>query len=196
MNFQELAVSMIKCEQTVGQSVYQHGVSVNQHFEELIYNLDSFSFENWKIPNWINEYKDKLLSNIHDKDIISMYLLYHDCGKSWCLTFDDQGNRHFPNHTNVSKQKFLEAGGDPIVANLIGWDMCIHILNSTEIQQKLESEWTIKDACTLLLASLSEIHSNSKMFGGTESQSFKIKYKQIERRGKQICKYYFDNKDN
>jgi hypothetical protein len=191
MNFQELAVSMIKCEQTVGQSVYQHGVSVNQHFEELICNLDSFSFENWKIPNWIKEYKDKLLSNIYDKDIISKYTIYHDCGKSWCLTLDENGKQHFPNHAEISKQKFLEAGGDSIVANLIGWDMCIHQDSSIEIQDKLENEWSIKDACTLLLASLAEIHSNAKMFGGIESNSFKIKYKQIERRGKQICKYYF-----
>jgi hypothetical protein len=44
-------------------------------------------------------------------------------------------------------------------------------------------------AVTLLLAGLAEIHANAEMFNGFDSPSFKIKYKQIDRRGRAICKF-------
>jgi hypothetical protein len=43
-------------------------------------------------------------------------------------------------------------------------------------------------AISLLITGLAEIHANAEMFGGIESTSFKMKYKQINRRGKQIIK--------
>lgn len=48
-------------------------------------------------------------------------------------------------------------------------------------------------AITLLITGLSEIHSNAKMFGGTDSTSFKIKLKSITQRGKQIFKIKNEN---
>jgi hypothetical protein len=39
-----------------------------------------------------------------------------------------------------------------------------------------------------LLTSLCELHSNASMFGGIESTSFKIKYKQLDKRGNQVLK--------
>ena len=67
----------------------------------------------------------------------------------------------------------------------------IHTATAEEIDKKLEEDWTEQDACTLLLAALAEIHSNAKMFGGIDSTSFKMKWKQLDRRGKQICKKLF-----
>ena len=194
MNFKDLIVSMIKCEQTAGQSVYQHGLSVYNYFEDLMYSLDNDLLNDWKIPEFLQIYKNEILSNLYSKEIINRYTLFHDCGKPYCRIIDDEGKVHFPNHAEVSKQKFLEADGEPIVANLIGWDMCIHTESSIEIQKRLENDWTIKDACVLLLISLCELHSNARLFNGTESTSFKIKFKQIEKRGKQICKFYFGDK--
>ena len=40
----------------------------------------------------------------------------------------------------------------------------------------------------LLFAALSEIHSNASMFGGIESTSFKMKWKQLNKRGNAIIK--------
>jgi len=188
--FQDLAVAMIKCEQTQGQSVYQHGVSVNEHFEELIYNLDSLPLYGWRIPDWVNQYKNKLLVNLYDRDIITKYTIYHDCGKPFCREVDENGKQHFPNHAEISKKIFLEADGCEIAAKLIGWDMVIHTSTSDEISNYCKV-WSVKDACTLLLTSLAELHSNAKLFGGIESVSFKSKWKNLDRRGKQICKIYF-----
>lgn len=207
ITFQDLAVSMIKCEQAQGQSVYQHGVSVYQYLEDLVYNLenenDIYPFHNsksnWKLPDWIFQYKTEILSNLHEEEIISKYLHYHDVGKPYCREVDSEGKVHFPNHAEVSKKLFLEAGGCEVAANLIGWDMKIHACSSVEIDEMCKI-WTVEDACTLLLASLAELHSNARMFsdGHTnvlESTSFKIKYKQLDRRGKQICKHYFGEKN-
>lgn len=208
ITFQDLAVSMIKCEQTKGQSVYQHGVSVYQYLEDLVYNLENEneiypfhnSKNNWKLPNWIFQYKNGILSNLHDEEVISKYCLFHDCGKSFCREIDSEGKVHFPNHAEVSKRVFLEAGGCEIPAKLIGWDMDCHQLNSIEIAERCNKDWTVKDACTLLLVSFSELHSNARMFSDghiniLESTSFKIKYKQLDKRGKQICKHYFGEKN-
>lgn len=53
-----------------------------------------------------------------------------------------------------------------------------------------------RDLCSLLLTALAEIHANAEMFGGIESQSFKSKYKQLDRRGNKLCKKLFSRPDN
>ena len=174
---------MKACEQTKGQSVYQHGQSVYAYFCDL---RESQKFD-WRLPSWFNL---KLFENIHDEDIVKDYLIFHDIGKPFCREIDSEGKVHFPNHAETSKRVFLEDGGSPIAANLIGWDMVLHSCSAEEIKSYC-SQWTIKDAYTLLLASLSEIHSNSRLFGGIESISFKSKWKNLERRGKQVCKHFF-----
>jgi len=194
LSYQDLAVAMLKCEQTQGQSVYQHGLSVSQHYRELI--EENLNPSGWRIPSFFSEYKDHILANLHPIEVASTYLLYHDCGKPFCREVDENGKVHFPNHAEVSKKVFLEASGDSLVADLIGYDMILHTASSEEIQKLCETEWTAKTACTLLLAALSEIHSNAKMFGGIDSTSFKCKWKTIERRGKQICKHFFKENDN
>ena len=48
-----------------------------------------------------------------------------------------------------------------------------------------------QEAPTLLLTGLAEIHANAGMFGGVASVSFKIKWKQLDRRGQAICRRLF-----
>ena len=181
-----LAIAMLKCEQTKGQTVYQHGITVKEHLEELVYSDPS-----WKLPSWYHDYRNQLISNLYHRDVWSAYTVYHDCGKPFSKVIDADGKVHFPNHAEVSKNLFLEAGGNPVAAKLIGWDMCVHTCSSDEIDQLCREEWTVKDASTLLLTALAEIHSNAKLFGSCESISFKSKFKTIERRGRQICKFFF-----
>jgi hypothetical protein len=186
MNIEQLAIAMLQCEQTKNQTVFQHGISVFNYFTNLVEN----ETDNWKIPLWFEENKKELLDNIYDLETISLYTRFHDCGKPFCREVDSDGKVHFPNHAEISKKMFFEATSNTIVSNLIGWDMCLHQDSSIEIQKKLENVWSKKDAYTLLLVSLCEIHSNASMFGGIDSISFKSKWKKIDQRGKQIIKYY------
>lgn len=61
-------------------------------------------------------------------------------------------------------------------------DMDIHLLKADGVP-----EFTARpQAAALLLTGLAEVHANAAMFGGIESTSFKIKWKQIDKRGRQI----------
>jgi len=62
--------------------------------------------------------------------------------------------------------------------------MEIHTIKAKELSFFIKN----KEAISLLITGLSEIHANAEMFGGIESINFKIKYKQIDSRGKQIIK--------
>ena len=61
-------------------------------------------------------------------------------------------------------------------------DMDIHLLKAVGVEEFASRP----EAATLLLTGLAEVHSNAAMFGGISSTSFKIKWKQIDRRGKAI----------
>ena len=98
-------------------------------------------------------------------------------------TYD--GIAHFPNHADKSHDIYMnKLSGIEQVGKLIAMDMDIHKLKSIDVDEFAKR----KEAASLLLSGLAEIHSNANMFGGLESTSFKIKWKQIDRRGKAICK--------
>lgn len=179
---------MQNCNQTETQSVYQHGISVKEHIFDLILYLETGKIsDGWRLPSWIIEYKSQLLLNILPLDIIEEYTIFHDAGKPYCLFIDESGKKHFPNHAEVSYYKYLEVGGSKEVANLIRMDMMIHTMKAADIEEFIKHP----EAITLLLVGLSEVHSNSKLFGGIESDSFKIKWKQINKRGQAICSKFF-----
>lgn len=186
---------MQKCEQTSGQSVLDHGLSVLRFYEDLT-TIRSF---NWKLPIWLIESLDKIKQCVFSEEIVEEYLIFHDCGKPFCKEERD-GKIHFPNHAEVSANVYLDEGHKYFdlvsiedihtVADLIRDDMCLHTMNSAEIKYKC-SQWSKEHAATLLLAAFAELHSNAEMFGGIESTSFKIKYKHLDRRGKQMCRFYY-----
>ena len=43
----------------------------------------------------------------------------HDCGKPYCITIDEAGRRHFPDHANVSANTFAQISDNKIVKDLI-----------------------------------------------------------------------------
>lgn len=175
---------MSECEQTKGQSVLEHGTSVKSYLFDLINHLRSnteFHYE-WKLPDWILENKDLLLSSLPDNDTLELYTIYHDCGKPFCLEIDSEGKKHFPNHAKVSYQYFNQLFNNSVAAELILHDMDIHLLKSDGVVEFCQNPY----ALTLLLTGLAELHSNAKMFDGLDSTSFKIKWKTINQRGKQI----------
>lgn len=179
----ELMQQMQECEQTKGLSILDHGLSVHQEYLKLVEDLESNSDE--LIPI-LKENREFFLNEIskYSKESIYLYQVFHDCGKGKCLEIDENGKRHFPNHAEVSSNLFYELTNNSLVSDLILHDMDFHLSKSEDIEEikKLEY-WPI-----LLLTSFSEVESNSKMFGGKESDSYKIKIKKLVQRTKQILK--------
>lgn len=185
---------MLLCEQTQGQTVYQHGQSVHLHYLELVDYLKGHKMavpSNWRLPDWLDEHKELFLKNLYDPKIVQEYCLFHDCGKPFCRIVDEQGKVHFPNHAAVSERIWVSVGGCHIVGKLIGQDMLIHTGSAQEIAKLCEANLPPCHILTLLLVSLAEVHSNSKLFGGLESVSFKSKWHKIDQRGRQICRSLF-----
>ena len=182
LTYEKVIFDMNDTPQTDTQSVLDHGISVNKYFNDL---TSSNPILEWKLPTWFTENKDYILSNIHSKDIVKEYQIMHDCGKPYCMTIGEDGKRHFPNHAQVSFDTFSKISDNKIVADLILKDMVFHTIKSDEVEDFIRNN-SIETVLTLLVTSLCELHSNAAMFGGIESTSFKIKYKQLDKRGKQV----------
>lgn len=175
---------MKACEQTRSQSTFQHGLSVKEYTFDLINHLrygDQLKYS-WILPEWLIDNKELILNSLPDDKTLKLYTVFHDCGKWKCLHIDSEGRRHFPNHAEVSYQIFSQVFSNPVAAQLVRHDMDIHLLKSDGVSDFCQNTY----ALTLLLTGLSELHSNAQMFGGLDSTSFKIKFKSINQRGKQI----------
>jgi hypothetical protein len=176
---------MISCNQTKTQNVLEHGHSVHKWFCDLynhLTNQTQLEFT-WKLPEWI--YDPKITTRLLDFEILKLYQIYHDCGKPLCRTEDDQGT-HFPNHAQISSQQWLDCSDQSPeaiqIARLIAMDMDIHTHKGCDVEELASRP----EAVSLLITALCEVHSNAQMFGGVESTSFKIKWKQINKIGKRI----------
>lgn len=173
---------MASCEQTAGMTILQHGEMVATYYADLLDHLEHGSPLNfqWRLPEWAS--RPEVLDALPSRQIMGEYHLFHDCGKPTCLTFDEDGRRHFPDHTATSKQTWLAAGGSQEIGDLIGMDMDAHLIKADDLE-----EFALRpQAKALLLTALAEIHANAAMFGGIESISFKIKWKHLDKRGRQV----------
>lgn len=181
---------MQSCEQTSGQSILDHGLSVWSQLQ----NLTDGDTSGMRLPQWYTQYKDQLLSSAYPSHILQQYATFHDCGKPSCLTIDEDGKRHFPDHAAASKRTYEQCfgteGDHAIISELIGLDMICHTESADQIAGRNLSDATTS---SLLLAALAELHSNAAMFGGIESTSFKIKFKKLEKTGNRLCKRMFDH---
>lgn len=175
---------MKNCEQMKGLSVLEHGQSVHSYFIDL-YNHIMFDKElkyEWNLPDWV--FNKDLWNLIEDLETIKNYQIFHDCGKPFCLTIDDDGKKHFPDHAAVSHEIWSKFSNNKTEKKLILHDMDIHILRGKDI----DDFCSLSIAPTLLITGLCELHSNASMFGGIESTSFKIKFKNIKKFGNRITK--------
>lgn len=175
-------MDMSNCEQTQGMSVLEHGVSVHDYFLDLYNHFkkgDSLK-KDWRLPEWLSD--EWIWENIELTERIRLYHIYHDCGKPYCIHIDSDGKKHFPDHANKSYHIWLDLLGDLETAELMRDDMLIHLLRSGGVDDFAKN----KNALILLITGLCEIHSNAEMFGGIDSTSFKIKWKNINKFGKRI----------
>lgn len=141
------------------------------------------SLDKWRLPEWCRS--DRIWSRLESDDILRNYMIYHDCGKPFCLRIGEDNKKHFDDHSNVSAEIWKMVGGSEVECLLMALDMWAHTCPANEIDTFVSHPL----APTLLIAALCEIHANADMFGGTESTSFKIKWKKIDRLGKRLIKY-------
>lgn len=180
----DLITAMQHCPQTEGQSVYQHGEAVRDRMRQLLHYLDTGELAGWICPDWLGTYRTQLRGALMPRQVIDEYTLYHDCGKPYCPS---DGERKFPNHAEVSYRTWLGVGGSLSAARLMRMDMLVHTMKAEDVPSFCGQP----EAATLLLAGLAEIHANAELFGGVNAVSFKIKWKQIDRRGRAICSHLF-----
>jgi hypothetical protein len=69
----------------------------------------------------------------------------------------------------------------------MGQDMDAHMLKADDIAEFA----TRPDAITLLVTAVAEVHSNALMFGGLDSDGFKIKAKHLDKKGRQVIALMF-----
>lgn len=188
----DVVQAMRECEQTEGQSVLDHGLSVASYLDELLDYLEGEPLRReWRLPEWVDTYREELRDAAYDRYTLRKYATFHDCGKPRCREVDNEGRVHFPDHAEVSAQVWREISDDERIEALIRHDMDVHTMKAKDIPAFIERP----EAASLLLSALAEIHSNAAMFGGVDSTSFKIKWKQVKRRGKAACKALFGEKE-
>lgn len=182
---------MKNCEQFPNHSVYDHGIRVFDFYQKLLHLLKNKTNDSdWKLPCLSEDNINLLLTNQESISIVEKYLINHDCGKPYCKTIDHDNKVHFTNHSNKSFEiysKFFP--DDKLVSELIYHDMDIHVAK-TEDSYNISQ---LKFLPTLILSTYAELHANSMFFGGIESDSFKIKWKRINQRSKQILSFYKNN---
>jgi len=167
---------MSSCCQTPGQTILQHGEAVSDRFKDLIGERRL----EWRLPDWFD--LDYLLPLCPSLEVMEQYHIYHDCGKPFCRTVDAEGRQHFPDHARISASIWRVNGGDQVIARLIEHDMDMHTLKPSETDEYKHLDLVP----ALLLTALSELHANASMFGGLESTSFKIKWKALNKVGRNL----------
>jgi len=140
---------MNDCEQMKDLSVLEHGHSVARYYRDLrnhIINGEPLKYE-WKIPEWAMD-KQLWEADASLRDIYK-YQIFHDCGKPYCITIDDEGRKHFPDHANVSYNLAKYFFSDDI-SMLIKNDMASHLTKPSEFEDfmKLPNYKILSCLCT------------------------------------------------
>lgn len=192
----DVIYEMEECKNSVGQSVLEHGQSVKDHLFDIIEflrNPEAHSKFQWKYPSWVLKHANSILCNLIDEFSLGKYAVMHDCGKPFCITKDENGRAHYPNHAQKSYEVFKSIyPGERIIGELIKRDMDFHTMSMEAVEDyQIEGEEDRKITCSLLLSSLAELHSNAEMFGGLDSDSFKIKFKALDKRANRILDKMF-----
>ena len=94
IKFKNLIKDMKSCEQTQGQSVLEHGISVKNYTFDLINHLkyNTPLKYDWKLPDWLYENKDLFINNLPSDKTIKYYTVLHDGGKPYCVEVDMEKN--------------------------------------------------------------------------------------------------------
>ncbi len=170
---------MQACEQAHGLNMLQHGQSVHYHYNLLMNELAGGTVECKELRALYERYKGKL----PPASVLERYHVYHDCGKHICLEINCDGKRTFPNHAEHSAKQFsLIFPEDGFTKQLIAKDMDFHILRGDDLLKTCRSPF----APILYFTAWAEVNANAEMFGGRESESYKIKRSRLIQAGKKL----------
>lgn len=172
MNKDYLISMMKNCPQFNNQTVYEHCLSVQSIF------IETFNNKNDLLPKWFLENFGFIKSKLIKYDSILEYTEFHDVGKPFCIQ-NINGTNHFPNHSELSYNIYSLVCNNEDILYCIKHDMDIHMIKDKDL-------FINKYSATLLFIGFCELFANAKYFGGFDSISYKIKYKQLDRRGKKI----------
>lgn len=168
---------MEKCCQAEDLNMLQHGQLVHEKYKELISSLAAGTSKHAELNALYSKY------NLPPPSVLERYHVYHDCGKHLCETIGEDGRRRFPNHAEVSAQQYAHLfPEDGFTINLIRRDMDFHALKGDDLVQLCKSPF----APILYFTAWAEINANAEMFGGTESESYKIKRSRLIQAGKKL----------
>jgi len=163
---------MTQCEQAPGLNMLQHGEAVHEQFKLL--KAEDFS-----------EDLQKLFKRLPPAEVLKPYHIYHDCGKHLCLEVGDDGKRRFPDHAEWSYKQYLHLFPDDVMtATLIRMDLGFHTYRGEELLKLCKHPL----APILYFTAWAEINANAEMFGGRESESYKIKRSRLIQAGKKLVK--------
>lgn len=138
-----------------------------------------------------------LKNSCYSDKIIKEYAIHHDIGKPFCRVKDDSGKIHYPNHAQISSdlyEKHFTNENKCIISCLMRYDMLFHSCKYEEIIKILDESGLDKPEIkqlisSLLLVAMAEIYANKPMFG---EESFKVKYKKLQKTAKAIINYLFE----
>lgn len=159
------------------QTIHQHGIAARDNYLAICRILEGKQPDTYGLPSQLFEAycKNERVSEATS----SLYQEWHDCGKPACKSVDSEGRIHYPQHAEVSYQQFkLLFTDEEVAAELIRRDMEWHLAKNNADFAALACK---PYAFTLYLTAWAEIYANASLFGGTESDGFKIRYKRLEK---------------
>lgn len=143
---------------------FKHGQSVNNWYEQLCRSPEIVGVP--EIIAWLSDY---------EKIDLKQYHFNHDISKPYIREIDSSGKEHYPNHSYHSSQLYRERYGDDVFADMILHDMDFHTKRGDDIKEV----WKLPYSDHLYATAWAEIFANAELFGGFESDSFKIKRKRL-----------------
>ena len=161
-------------EQTQGMNMLEHGQRVHDSYVQLWGGLTASEFELDEpgLQAWFDRIRDTMSETLLSPDDLRAYHVYHDCGKHLVLCTDETGRRHFPDHAAASAVQYQAIfPSHHRTRDLIAHDMDFHTIRGDDLRVL----WTHPLAATLYLTAWAEIRANATMFGGFQSESYKIK---------------------
>ena len=176
---------MKSCYQFKNIDMFEHGLMVNNAYQKIL-KKDSVFLQYMNFDDNGKSNFEKLLQLQYDSTLMRHYHLYHDCGKPYCLTIDEQGRSHYPNHAEISAKIHAQHFSCETANNLIKNDMIFHQSNASQLSACLKLNNDKKMLSSIYLTAWAEIFANSQLFGGFESEGFKIKKKKLISHGKKL----------